>query len=106
MKKITSEAELNERLKNVDVLVCKWGANWCTPCRLVEQAIKEIEADNIDCAEFLDVDVDEADEDFVEKNGISGIPVLQFYRDGALVDTQVGLRTKNDILQKIMSIKF
>lgn len=105
MKKITNEQELNEAVNGHDVCVCKYGANWCGPCRMIEKSIKNIEDANIDSAEFLEVNVDEADEDFITKTGIRNIPVLQFYKNGVLADKTVGVISEQDLINKINELK-
>lgn len=105
MRKIKSENELNDIINSTDVVVCKWGAPWCFPCRVIEGNIDEIEKTNGDLAEFVEVDVDEVEEDFTEKNKITNIPVLQYYKDGALIDRTVGLITEADLLDKIKELK-
>ena len=103
MKKIKNENELAELLKEAmnEAVVLKYGAKWCNPCRVLEQTIEELN----DAAVFAEVYADEADEDFLEKNKITNIPVLQFYRDGVLIDRTVGLITKDALLNKINEIK-
>ena len=107
MKKIKNGAELNDAVNSNDLVVCKIGAPWCGPCRAIEASIKEIEAENMDLAEFVEVDVDEADEDFVASLGIRNIPVLLFYKDGKPVDSfkTIGLITKAALIDKITELK-
>lgn len=105
MKKIKSESELKEAVLNGDIVICKFGANWCGPCKVIEKIVEKIEESNIDSAEFLDVDVEEADEDFIAASGIRNIPVLQYYKNGVLVDKTVGLITEQDLIQRISELK-
>lgn len=105
MKKINNGQELNEVLDSNDLVIVKWGAPWCTPCRVIEKTIESIEKSNADTAEFIEVDVDEADEDFVASSGIRNIPVLQFFKDGDLIDKTVGLITEQDLINKIKELK-
>ena len=80
MKKITSEKELTDAVKNYDVVICKFGADWC--------------------GHF-----DEADEDFIANSGIRNIPVLQFFKNGVLIDKSVGLITEQELLKRIKELK-
>lgn len=105
MKKIKTEEELKAIIDSNDVVVFKVGAPWCGPCRALEPIISGIEAENIDSAEFVEVDVDEADEEFVENLRVRNIPVLIFYKNGEAVDRTVGLITKNELLDKIKNLK-
>lgn len=105
MKKINNGQELNEVLDCNDLVIVKWGAPWCGPCRVIEKSIESIEKSNADTAEFIEVDVDEADEDFVASSGIRNIPVLQFFKDGDLIDKTVGLISEQDLINKIKELK-
>ncbi len=105
MKEIKTEEELKGIIDANDVVVLKIGAPWCGPCKAIETNISEIEAENIDSAEFVEVNVDEADEEFVDNLRVRNIPVLIFYKNGEAVDRTVGLLTKQDIINKITEIK-
>lgn len=106
MKKVKNQEELSEIVGKNDVTIVKYGAGWCGPCRTIESIISEIESKNMDSAEFIDVDVDEADEEFINEQGIRNIPVIQFYKNGELVDKTVGALTKSSLLQKINEYKY
>ena len=105
MKEIKTEEELKGIIDANDVVVLKIGAPWCLPCKVIGTNISEIEAENIDSAEFVEVNVDEADEEFVDNLRVRNIPVLIFYKNGEAVDRTVGLLTKNDLLDKIKNLK-
>ena len=105
MKEIKTEEELKGIIDVNDVVVLKIGAPWCIPCKVIETNISEIEAENIDSAEFVEVNVDEADEEFVDNLRVRNVPVLIFYKNGEAVDRTVGLLTKQDIINKITEIK-
>ena len=105
MKKIKTEEELKAVVESADLVVLKAGAPWCGPCRLLEKTIDEIESENIDSAEFVEVDVEDADEEFVENLRVRNIPVLIYYKNGEAVDRTTGLVTKNEILDKIKDYK-
>lgn len=105
MKKIKSEAELNAALEKNDCTVLKLGAPWCGPCRVLESTIGEIENTNADAAEFLEVDVDEADEEFVDSLKVRNIPILIYYKGTDQIERTVGLVSATEILDKISKIK-
>jgi thioredoxin 1 len=105
MKEIKTEEELKTIITSTDVAVLKVGAPWCGPCRMLESIISEIESENIDSAEFIEVNVDEADEEFVDSLRVRNVPVLIFYKNGEAVDRTVGLVTKQELLDKISNLK-
>ena len=59
----------------------------------------------MDTAVFAGVNVDEADEEFVANSGVRNIPVLQFYKNGTLIDKNVGLISEQDLINKIKELK-
>lgn len=105
MKKIKAEEELNSAIKENDVVVAKFGAEWCGPCRVLEKNIAEIEKENADTAEFIEIDVDDADEEFVDKYYLRGLPVSYFFKEGEKAYVVEGLMTKEQLLERIEILK-
>lgn len=102
---IKTQDELNRVIGENDVVIVRAHAEWCSPCRVLGKTIAEIEKENIDSANFVEVDVEEADEDFIASLGVRNIPVLIYYKNGEQVDKTVGLLTKDQLLAKINEIK-
>jgi len=105
MKQIKTEEELSNSIKKNDVVVAKFGAEWCCPCRVLEKNIDEIEKENSDTAEFVEIDVDDADEEFVDKYYLRGLPVTYFFKEGEKAYVVEGLMTKEQILERIEILK-
>lgn len=107
MKKIENKEQLNSFLdeNKGKVIVVKFGADWCTPCRMEESIISDLKNENYSDAVFAEVNVDEVDESFIEEFNIKSIPVLLFYKDGLLADRTVGLLTKDNLINKITEVK-
>ena len=91
-EKFTQENDGNLRLVKV-------GAEWCSPCRLLEQVLGEIQP--IDNVVFAEIDMDEADEEIATKNNIRNIPTVLFFKNGLLIDRFTGMIGKEAILDKI-----
>lgn len=102
MVEIRNQEELDKIVKeNPDNLVIvKFSASWCGPCKKLAGTINEIapECTNVT---FVDVDIEEADEEFVTKSGIRNVPVLQFFKNGELVDKNVGALPAGSLKNKI-----
>ena len=105
MRQIKTEEELLEAVGTNDIVVAKFGADWCGPCRVLENAIEEIESEQADTAEFLEIDVDDADEGFVDKYYLRGLPVTYFFKDGEKVGVVEGLITKEQMLERLAKLK-
>ncbi|MDD5502188.1 MAG: thioredoxin [Candidatus Thermoplasmatota archaeon] len=77
-------------------------AVWCGPCRMLapilDQVAKEVEGK----ATIAKLDVDKAP-DTAMKFGIMAVPTLLFFKDGKLVETLTGVRSKDEIKRKLLA---
>ena len=81
------------------VMVDFWAA-WCGPCRMVGPIIDEISKEYADKAVVGKVDVD-ANQEFAAKYGVRNIPTVLLFKNGEVVDKQVGVAQKNVYTDKI-----
>ena len=70
------------------VVIDIW-APWCGPCKMVAPIIEELAAEYEGKVLIGKCDVDE-NGDVAAEFGIRNIPTVQFFKDGKLVDKQVG----------------
>ena len=75
------------------VLVDFW-AEWCGPCRMVGPIIDELSKDFEGKAVVGKIDVD-SNQEFAAKYGVRNIPTVLIFKDGELVNRQVGVSQKN-----------
>ena len=102
---VKTKSELDKIINENDLVIVRFHAKWCGPCRMLDSIIANVEAKNMDTVVFAGVNVDEADEEFVANSGVRNIPVLQFYKNGALIDKTVGLISEQDLINKIKELK-
>ena len=81
------------------VLVDFW-AEWCGPCRMVGPIVDELHTDYDGKAVVGKVNVDEQQE-IAAQYGIRNIPTILFFKDGEIVDKNVGVAPKADLAKKI-----
>jgi len=81
------------------VLVDFWAA-WCGPCRMVAPIVEELatELEGKAVIGKLDVDNNPATSSAL---GIRNIPTILFFKDGKVVDKQVGVAPKEALLAKL-----
>ncbi len=81
------------------VLVDFW-AEWCGPCRMVGPIVSELANDYGDKAVVTKMDVD-SNPATSAKFGIRNIPTILFFKNGEIVDKQVGAVPKTVLASKL-----
>jgi len=81
------------------VLVDFW-AEWCGPCRMVGPVVEELSNEYEGKVVIGKVDVDNNPEVSM-KFGIRNIPALLFFKDGEIVDKQIGAVPKSVLAEKL-----
>lgn len=104
MDNITTREELDQILKDETkiVLVDFW-AEWCGPCKALGPTLTEIASERKDDVRIVKVNVDQS-AGLAQHYGIRGIPTLIFFKDGQVKKTEVGNRSKSELLAKIKEI--
>ena len=80
---------------DVPVLVDFW-APWCGPCKMIGPIVEELAGEFGDKVKIGKVNVDN-DQELAGKFGIRGIPTVMIFKGGDVVNSFVGLRSKDDL---------
>jgi thioredoxin 1 len=97
-----TDANFDETVKNNNVILIDFGADWCGPCRALAPAIEELAKEYTGKVLVGKLDVDENPK-IAERFQVFSIPTLIVFKNGFEADRLVGLCPKNrikGILQK------
>lgn len=87
---------------DVPVIVDFW-AVWCGPCRMVGPIVEEIGKEYEGKARVVKLDVDN-NNNTAAKFGIRNIPTILFFKNGEVVDKQVGAVPKTVLVNKLEAL--
>jgi thioredoxin 1 len=84
------------------VLLDFW-AEWCGPCRMIAPFVEQLSQEFEGKAVVGKVDVDN-NPNIAGKYGIRNIPTVLFFKNGEVVDKQVGAVPKNTLAAKLEAL--
>ena len=100
VKYLENEEEFYDIVQN-DLWLVDFYTTWCGPCKMLASILEEIDYMNI-----LKVDADKYP-NLAKKFGIMSVPTLCFYKNGLMMQKEIGYRTGEeirDIYKKINSL--
>ncbi len=103
MAKTVTDSNYKELLESGKPVVLDFWAEWCGPCRMIGPIIDELAEQYADQVVIGKVNVDD-NNDIVSEFGIRNIPAVFFFKDGKVVDKQIGAAQKSAFEDKIKSL--
>lgn len=100
MKDVTQATFADEVLSAQGLVVVDYWADWCGPCKQMEPILQELSAAFDGQAKFVKVDTT-AEQGLASAQGILSLPTLQFFKDGNIVHSLSGGKSKN-ALRKVV----
>ena len=95
--------DFNEILENNNVVVVKFGATWCTPCRTIDPIIERVGKQLEAKAKVISIDVED-EPDLATKYKIRNIPTILYFKNGEIKDKSVGSITESDFVNRINNL--
>lgn len=95
-----TDSNFVEEVTKADLMVVDFWAAWCGPCQFVSPIIEELASDYAGKVSFGKLNVDEnpmVSQQFM----IRSIPTIMFFKNGKMVDSQIGAVPKPFLEQKI-----
>lgn len=78
-------------------------ADWCGPCKMQGPIVHEVAESMGDKAKVGKLNVDESQES-AQKFSVMSIPTLIIFKDGKVVETMVGVQTKDSLINKLTNL--
>jgi thioredoxin 1 len=104
MAKNISDSSFEEEVLNskIPVIVDFW-AEWCGPCKVIGPLLEELSREYEGRVKVVKMDVEENPQT-PGKFGIRNIPTVLYFKDGKVVDKQVGAGPKKKFEEKILGL--
>lgn len=95
-----TDSNINDLLSSGQPVMVDFWAPWCGPCKMMLPIVEELAAEYESKVVIGKLNVDETDETCA-KFGIMNIPTMLFFKNGEMVDRQVGATRKADLQAKL-----
>lgn len=94
---VTSKNFKEEVLESDLLVLVDFWASWCGPCKMMSPVVEQIAKEMDGKAKVCKVNIDE-EQDLAMKYGIMSIPTFLIFKDGKVVNSAVGVRDKQELI--------
>jgi thioredoxin 1 len=97
-----NDSNFDEAIKSDKPVLVDFWAEWCGPCKMIGPVVEELAGDYEGKAVIAKINVDENPQ-VTARFGVRSIPTLLVFKNGQVVDKQVGAVPKSVLSQKIQA---
>ena len=95
---LLNEQNFQKKLDNNKVILVDFWAEWCGPCRVLGPIIEDVA--NLFPNNVGKMNVDE-NRKLASQYSVRSIPTVIFFKNGEPIERVVGIRSKNDYIDKL-----
>jgi thioredoxin 1 len=103
VKHLEPRESIEDFLSGDGLKMVKFEAQWCGPCKMIQRIIDEIGEEYSDKVSVGVIDIEQVN-DYTREMGIRNVPTILYFKNGEIVDRQVGAVPKNVLTQKIENL--
>jgi thioredoxin 1 len=98
-----TDANIKELISSGKPVVVDFWAEWCGPCRMVGPIVEELAKEYEGKVTIGKMNVDDNSET-PNEYGIRNIPTILFFKNGEVVDKQIGATQKAALAAKVQAL--